>query len=400
MDDYATMNEYKDKIRVAIVYHCVAHYRESIFRLLCQQEANGIEYTIISGDHDHTPSLATVDVSKAKISVAEGGLRWRLVKNKWFGSRFLWQSGVVRLAVTREFDAIIYLGVVYHLSTWASCFLARLTGKKTFMWSHGFLREEKGLKGFVRSTFYRLCDEMLLYHNRARDIFIKRGFNPRKLKVIYNSLDVEKQKQVREKNDKNNIEDMRKSLFKDVSLPILLWIGRLTRQKSLDMILVATEKLDSLNKKVNILFIGDGPEKENLDTLARGLGLSDRVVFYGACHDEDKLGTLIAMADICVAPGEVGLTCMHSLAYGTPVITHDNFDFQMPEYEAIKPGVTGAFFKYKDIDSLAETIDAWISDIQYSRNEIRQNCYKVIDVFYNPAYQVSVINQVIQRYFK
>lgn len=29
---------------------------------------------------------------------------------------------------------------------------------------------------------------------------------------------------------------------------------------------------------------------------------------------------------------------MHSLVYGTPIITHDNFDRQGPEYEAIAPG--------------------------------------------------------------
>ena len=180
-------------IKVAIVYHCIAHYREPIFRLLCEQD-NGIEYTLVSGESDHTPSLNTVDIGKAKIPIEKGGLRWRLVKNIWFGKKLLWQSGVVRLAFSREFDVIIYLGVVYHLSTWVSCFLARLIGKKTYMWSHGYLRKEAGLKGTIRSIFYRLCDGMFLYHHRARDILIERGFDPRKLDVLYNSLDVEKQK--------------------------------------------------------------------------------------------------------------------------------------------------------------------------------------------------------------
>ena len=114
-----------------------------------------------------------IDIEKVKIPVEKGGLRWKLVKNTWFGKKLLWQSGLVKLALSREFDVVIYLGVVYHLSTWVSCFLARLSGKRTYMWSHGFLRKEVGLKGDVRSIFYGLCDGMLLYHHRARDILIE-----------------------------------------------------------------------------------------------------------------------------------------------------------------------------------------------------------------------------------
>jgi len=32
------------------------------------------------------------------------------------------------------------------------------------------------------------------------------------------------------------------------------------------------------------------------------------------------------------------------MIYGTPVITHDDFDQRKPEFEAIQAGLTGAFF--------------------------------------------------------
>ena len=41
------------------------------------------------------------------------------------------------------------------------------------------------------------------------------------------------------------------------------------------------------------------------------------------------------MSDLTVSPGNIGLTAIHSLSYGTPVCSHSNFNNQMPESEAI-----------------------------------------------------------------
>lgn len=380
-------------IKVAIVYHCIAHYREPIFRLLCEQN-EGIEYTIIAGTSDYTPSLNTVDTAKSNLPVSQGGLRWRIVKNIWFGNKILWQRGLIKLALSREFDVIIYLGVVYHISTWVSCGLARLVGKKTLMWSHGFLSKEKGLKGWVRSKFYGLCDGMLLYHNRSRDILIERGFDPRKIDVIYNSLDVNKQKKVRETITDEVCVELKEKLFKDPSLPVLLWIGRLTEHKKLNLIIEAVRLLDNEGVNVNLLFVGDGPDRGVLVNETINNRIEDKVVFYGASHNEEELGPIISMADICIAPGEVGLTCMHSLVYGTPVITHDDPDYQMPEYEAIKPGTSGNFFKRGDTLDMVKIIREWL-DQNKSRENIRNDCYEVIDAYYNPEFQLKIIDNAV-----
>ena len=387
------MGAKRKNTKVAVVYHCVAHYREPIFRLLCEQQ-DGVEYTIVSGSSDFTPSLNTVDVSKAAVPVSVGGLRWRLVTNHWFGTKLLWQSDVCKLALSGEFDAIIYLGVVYHISTWVSCIIARLRGAKTLMWSHGFLRQETGLKGLVRSAFYRLPNRMLLYHHRAREIMIDRGFDPRKLHVIYNSLDVDMQKEIRTNITEKSMREIKENLFGCCSRPVLLWIGRLTAHKKLGMILSAVEILNKQGMEVCFLLIGDGPERSNLEIQVKEKGLIDQTVFYGACHDESEIGPLISLSDVCIAPGEVGLTAMHSLVYGTPVITHDNPDYQMPEYEAIVPNETGSFFRFGDVDDLAASVRKWLES-GLPRQAIRRKCYKVIDERYNPDVQLEIISNSI-----
>ena len=55
------------------------------------------------------------------------------------------------------------------------------------------------------------------------------------------------------------------------------------------------------------------------------------------CYNEEANAELLYNASVCVCPAEVGLTAIHSLLFGTPVVSNDNFDEQMPEFESIIP---------------------------------------------------------------
>lgn len=107
-----------------------------------------------------------------------------------------------------------------------------------------------------------------------------------------------------------------------------------------------------------------------------------------------KNAELIYNADLCVAPGNVGLTAMHTMVFGTPVISHNNFPWQMPEFEAIHPGETGDFFEMDNVDSLARTINQWF-DSGKSREEVRHACYHEIDTQWNPKFQIEVIKNLL-----
>ena len=95
-----------------------------------------------------------------------------------------------------------------------------------------------------------------------------------------------------------------------------------------------------------------------------------------------------------ISPGNVGLNCMHSLAYGVPVLTHDNLQFHGPEVEAIVPGKTGLLFEHNNYLDLLAKIKEWNS-LKLTRQEIKINCQKVITDKYNPAYQAEKIIKAI-----
>ena len=100
-------------------------------------------------------------------------------------------------------------------------------------------------------------------------------------------------------------------------------------------------------------------------------------------------------ADLCVAPGNIGLTAMHAMMFGCPCISHDDFCWQMPEFEAIREGKTGCFFKRDDINSLASTISKWLKEKENKRQEVREACFKEIDENWNPHKQIKIIKSVI-----
>ena len=106
---------------------------------------------------------------------------------------------------------------------------------------------------------------------------------------------------------------------------------------------------------------------------------------------------MIYNADLCVAPGNIGLTAMHSMVFGTPCITHNDFAYQMPEFEVIKPYKTGCFFKRNNINDLAERIDEWFRVNRNERETIRKACMDIIDKEWNPYYQINILKKVLDK---
>ncbi len=373
--------------KVLVIYHYYPHYRLPILEALTNQKKAAIEYTFLSGI---TADIPIKLIDKKDVS---NTLKWITVKNIWFMHKILWQKEVVSKSISSEYDCIIYLGNPYFLSTWVGALLAKMTKKRVLFWTHGFIRSGSMIDQ-IKKVFFHLADGLLLYGNKAKDNLIQKGFKEKNLYVIYNSLDYDKQLLLRNKISPEDIKEERRKLFKYDENPILLFIGRLTKQKKLSDLLLAAKQLHKQGIHVNVLFIGEGEEKNDLIQTTEQNSLSEFVCFYGATHNETELAPLISLSDICVAPGEVGLTAMHSLVYGTPVITHNNYLFQMPEYEAIVEGKTGLLYEYGSNDSLIEKITQWIKD-KKDREVIREDCYNIIDTYYNPDKQVDLINYAV-----
>jgi hypothetical protein len=84
---------------------------------------------------------------------------------------------------------------------------------------------------------------------------------------------------------------------------------------------------------------------------------------------------------------------MHAMGYGVPVVSNDDADSQMPEWEAIIPGKTGSYYRNGDIASLASAIEYWM---QAGRAEAaRAECLRLLTRFWNPRYQRQAIERAV-----
>ncbi len=367
----------KNKIKLCYVDNVASHYRKAIYTLM----DNEFNCDFIFGE-----SLG--DIKQMDTSVLHGKVKKTRIKR--FKGKLSWQPGVVG-RLFESYDSYILIGDTHSLSTWVFAILSRviIPYKKTFFWTHGWYGKESKTERILKKFFLRLPNGgVFLYGNYARELMIKEGFNPDKLFVIHNSLDYDNQFKLRMCLKTSRVY---RDYF-DNDNKNLLFVGRLTPVKHLDMILQAMIICNSQGEKYNMTFIGDGEKREELKNLTKQLGLGKQIWFYGACYDEKKLADFIYNADLCVAPGNVGLTAMHSLVFGTPVITHNNFPYQMPEFESIHTGETGDFFEQGNVDSLSNTISRWF-ETHTDRDSIRKSCYREIDEEWTPQFQIEVLKK-------
>lgn len=363
-----------------LLYNFAPHYRTAIFKLI--EKSWNCKW--IFGDNK--TDIQGMDLSQLK--------NVSIIQNKQILGNFYWQKGSICLTRSKKAN-LLMLGEIYNLSSWVILLFNKLKRKnqKIYLWSHGWYGRESIIKKYLKKIYFKLADGIFLYGNYAKTIAISQGFSQAEtLYVIHNSLDYEKQLILRNTVKSSNLY----SIHFNNSYKNIIFIGRLTKSKKLNLLIESLKLLELKNKHFNLTIIGDGEDKKNLENLTNSLKLKSKVWFYGPCYNEKENADLLFNADLCVSPGNVGLTAIHSLMFGTPIITHDSFPFQGPEFEAITPGLTGDFFKKDDIKDLANKIESWFRDYKNKREKIRIACFNEIDNYWNPRFQLSVLKDVIK----
>jgi glycosyltransferase involved in cell wall biosynthesis len=367
--------------KVCCVFNIAAHYRESIY-VLMDKELHCDFY--IGYEKKHTIKLMDYELLhgfKSKLSNV----------NIPFGLH--WQKGIYK-PISGNYDTYIITGDFKCLSNWLLLIICKIRRKNVIAWTHGWYGREGLLKKYIKKIFFSFCSHIILYGDYARNLMIKEGFNPNKLSCIYNSLNYERDLEIRATVHSTNIYS---SHFNN-DWPTMIFVGRIQKIKRIDMLIKAYSEILKNGEHCNLVLVGDIIDDPEIITMMMQLNVKDKIWLYGPCHDEKVLGELFYNAAVCVSPGNVGLTAIHSLSFGCPVITHNNFKNQMPEFECIEDGNTGSFFEENNLSSLINKIDYWSSPKIISRRDIiRENAYKIIDDRYNPFFQMKTLKNILYQ---
>lgn len=365
--------------RVAILYPIWPHYRSAVGRALDADP--GVRYVFHVGDRD---DLGIRHGDRGELRESRVAPYRRL--GRWFV-----QPRALALALSPRYDALILLGDMHHLTTWLAAPLARVFGKQVLFWTHGWRRPDRTRADrLLRLAFNRLANGLLIYSERGARLAIAAGYPAERIRVVYNSLDDAAADRVIRTIEASPVSRPQER-FAAPERPLLVCVARLTAACRFDLLIDAAAELAAAGRPVNLLLVGDGPEAAALAERAARRGVS--LVLLGATYDEAVVGPILYFADVTVSPGKVGLTALHSLLYGTPVITHGDLDRQMPEVELVDDR-TGALFRADDAGHLAHTIAGWLAQ-HPDRVAVREACRAAARRTWTAQAQARIIGAAI-----
>lgn len=182
------------------------------------------------------------------------------------------------------------------------------TRKRTVIgWGLGVTlgRKLPGLKKTFREQFISQFDALLAYSTAGKEAYAGLGFPGEKIFVSPNAVTPRPAWKMPD----------RKNHFKE-NIPTLLFVGRLVKQKRVDILLRACADLKK-SMQLRLVIVGDGPDRQSMETLAAEI-LPD-IRFTGDLRGEE-LAREFREADLFILPGLGGLAVQQAMSYALPII--------------------------------------------------------------------------------
>ncbi len=239
-----------------------------------------------------------------------------------------------------------------------SILFGRLFGVRRMTTLHGNVERTRRLDLYYQTDRWSLprmdhvvvVSEDLLRH--ARELGVAEG----KCSLVLNAIDHDKFRRVR------SAAEARKRLGLDSEGPLIGSIGRLSAEKGFDYLIRAVQELRRTIPNAQLVIVGEGNQRETLETLVRELGLENVVHLVG--HQADVVPWLESM-DLFVSS---------SLREGLPNVLLEAMAMEVPVVATevggvsglVLPKVTGLLVKPGDMGRLAIGARQMLKDKQLS----------------------------------
>jgi glycosyltransferase involved in cell wall biosynthesis len=200
--------------------------------------------------------------------------------------------------------------VVHFHGPWAD--ESRATGERAAL--------RLGLKRRVERTVYRRATRAVTLSGAFKRLLVERyGVDPWRIDVVPPGVDLERFRP-------GSAATARERLGLPVDAWIALSVRRLVPRMGLDVLIDAWAQFVVENPAALLVLVGEGPERDRLESQVAELQLTNSVRFLGRVAD-GALADCYRAADVCVVPSLAlegfGLVVLESLACGTPIVTSD-----------------------------------------------------------------------------
>lgn len=227
---------------------------------------------------------------------------------------------------------------------------------------------------------YNFPDAHVNYIEEAYDIYGSYGVPRKKIFITYNSPDTDLYFSIKDKIEKE-----------DLILPHnkfrIIHLSRLVAWKKVDMLITAVADLRISYPGIELLIVGEGPERENLIKLSCTLGVQGQVKFLGGVYEPAMLGKYLMASSIYILAGMGGLSINDAMIFGLPVICSV---CDGTEKYLVKEGYNGCYFESGDQKDLERKIK-YLFDNPEVRDQMGRNSVRIIKERIN-------IHTVVQGY--
>ncbi|MGO2659381.1 glycosyltransferase [Mycetocola reblochoni] len=155
----------------------------------------------------------------------------------------------------------------------------------------------------------------------------------------------------------------------------ILFVGRITGEKQIDVLIKAFARLPS-SLGATLEIVGGGDQKKNLENLAAHLGLGDRVVFTGYVTDEElrqayTRSTVLAMPSVAELQS---IVTMEAMASALPVVAAN----AMALPHLVHDGVNGYLFEPGDVAELAERLSTVLTSDDEELRRMKNGSLEIV----------------------
>jgi glycosyltransferase involved in cell wall biosynthesis len=315
------------------------------------------------------PSEGITTTNELKFAIYQLGKNVHLFSG---GLYLCYQRGLIDWLENWNPDALIVEANARYLSTPSAVQWMHRRKRPVIGWGLGS-PPVSGFRKQRRLSFISQFDAMIAYSQRGAEEYAALGFPREKIFVAYNSVS----------RAPISVPEHRPET---VDCFNILFVGRLQVRKRIDYLLKACAQLES---KPRLVIVGDGPEREELESLAKEIYPSAE--FIGARHGAE-LEPYFTEADLFVLPGTGGLAVQEAMSYGLPVIVAQGDGTQAD----LVRNENGWQIPPDDFEALLSTMKDALSDVARLR-EMGEESYRIVREEINIEKMVETFVQALNR---
>lgn len=257
----------------------------------------------------------------------------------------------------------------------------------------------EAIDGLIKKAITRISKfygdksaELIVPSLKTKEALEKYGIN-KKMHIIPTGLDLEKF------DPKNKNMQLINQIKKEYGIDnqfIITFLGRIAKEKSIDVLIDAMKEIVKTNTNVLCLIVGGGPQLDELKELVKNDHINKYIIFTGS-KPSDEVPSYYHLSNVFVSASVTetqGLTYIEAMASGIPAVARYDQNLE----DVIKDGVNGYFF-----NNTSELVSILLNMIHNDYSKISQQAYLSAmnfssEIFYEKVLEVYQLAINLKHY--